>query len=135
MQIDKLIPMTAFVLEHPATTDYEWQLGNILRYASFLSQPLTLGMFVNTILEPHWTDDYETECGQDIYQDEMDAYNQAQSKVLFEGFTICNRGTKNCVNNLSLHLFGDILQSKTIEYLCRYQLTITPTAKTLIYGR
>lgn len=46
MRITKLIPCADFALEHPATTDYEWQLANILRYASFIKQKLSLWMII-----------------------------------------------------------------------------------------
>lgn len=61
------------------------RLNGIYRYASFLSKPLTLGMFVpcdedgNVLEEP-----IETIGGVELYNEQ---YQQAKKRVLFEGFT------------------------------------------------
>lgn len=82
----KLISMTDYILEHPATTDYEWQLTKHLKYAQLLKQPLTLGMFVpcddagNVLEEP----DIQIG-GVEKYSEK---YQQAKERVLFEDVTI-----------------------------------------------
>lgn len=92
--------MTDFVLEHPATTDYEWQLSRHLNYANFLQQPITLGMFIpcdeeGNVLElpkncnvPCSPSDWHegskcAECRREVY-----AWDEAKERVLFEGFEL-----------------------------------------------
>lgn len=89
----KLISMTDFVilqnllLANKEITQNECGL-RILKYANFLKQPLTLGMFVpcddeGNILE------YPID-GMKIgkHSSSYDVYNKAEKKVLFEGFEI-----------------------------------------------
>ena len=42
----KLTSMTDYILEHPATFDYEFLCSKHFDYAEFLKRPLELGMFV-----------------------------------------------------------------------------------------
>lgn len=95
----KLISMTDFVLEHPATTDYEWQLSKHLKYANFLKQPLTLGMFVPTDEDGNVLEDLKYCCdghhcgckGMPINvcsHKEIEVYVQAKERVFFEGFEL-----------------------------------------------
>ncbi|WP_277496804.1 hypothetical protein [Elizabethkingia anophelis] len=97
---NKLIPMTDFVLqefkrwENKETPDYQstgkYVLGTKI-YASFLKQPLTLGMFIpvdenNVPLE---FIEYEAWTGSDEeYNEYTHKYFEAKNKVLFEGFEI-----------------------------------------------
>lgn len=94
---DKLISMTNFVentkleVSKVKETDskvlYASYLSDIFNYADFLKQPLTLGMFVpcdekgNIINEP-----YNDGINDQYYNSAIDAYNEAKSRVLFEGF-------------------------------------------------
>ena len=126
--------MTDFVLEHPATFDYEWQLKKHLNYAKFLKQPLALWMFVpcdeygNVLQEPKCMYIYNTQCFE-CSADEMRRcreYLQAKERCLFEGFEI--------KNNDELY-YNDKLMSKdlefqgiTIENLVSKKLTLSQTA-------
>lgn len=110
----KLISMTEFVLNEKQKFS-ELGKGNydnsslaksydiVIRYAEFLRQPLTLGMFVpvneegkvlHEITEPnksdYWSDD-DTVFSAELYRnnlDELKKYNNAKEKVLFDGFSL-----------------------------------------------
>lgn len=84
----KLIPMIEFVLEsdekigNPYTLEKYRQVTR--NYANFLKQPLTLGMFVpcdeeGNPLRP---------VGAPFMKYEVEAYQQAKERVLFEGFKL-----------------------------------------------
>lgn len=127
--------MTDFVLEHPASTDYEWQLSNHLRYANFLKQTKQLWMFVpcdedgNILEEPDLIDER--------YNLKLLNYEQAKEKVLFEGFEyfksekhgflIKNKKTNYIV---FFHTKG----KQTLELLQYANLELTETGFKYFYG-
>lgn len=126
----KLISMVDFVLEHPASTDYEWQLKNHLNYANFLKQPLKLEMFVpcdddgNVLDEPN---NLAPNCGcMGICNNPCDEainieiYENAKEKVLFDGFYI----SKDYITNCILQIDDEWIQDKTIEDLIPYNLEL-----------
>lgn len=84
--------MTDFVLQEEKkglqNTDRHLRFEKILKYAKFLKQPLTLGMFVPCD-EMTEVMNYE-EIKQSVIEgtDSWDAYEKAKEKVLFEGFNI-----------------------------------------------
>jgi len=142
----KLISMTEKVLsvyKERMNTPYNdgvltaMDAERFVNYANFLSQPLTLGMFVpcvdNVPLEEpikykNWNDyNYS---GTDIgFKDEAEcrAYDKAKDNVLFEGFEVDMRGDGfNDVLILDKEFFKD---HKTIEDLTKYNLTLTEQAK------
>ena len=94
----KLISMTDFVLSKELILDNDNYkesdnaIDSIFKYANFLKQPLTLGMFVpcnydgNFLTKPPIREeDYE----DDLIDAVIDKrYEIAQSKVLFSGFTL-----------------------------------------------
>lgn len=140
-KMERLISMTDFVLmyidlQHAAY--YRYYTGN---YAKFLSQPLTLSMFVpcdeegNVLSEP----DYSTlkELYSEEYTLKANQYNAAKEKVLFEGFKICNLiESVKCVVNEGFHFSYDyaIKNGERIEDLVKYGLILTTTAKKQIFG-
>lgn len=84
MKIPRLYKLSQFIDE--ITLDFKeddhWMAEAYLaihRYNNFLKQPLTKDMFVCEIEEP--TDSYNSE---QYYGAEMDAYEAAQKKVIFE---------------------------------------------------
>ena len=97
----KLISMTDFVLEIQSeigTADYQvvaWQTkihgyDRILKYAHFLKQPLTLGMFVPCDVEGNVLEETEWKQFEGKYNDSeiiLNKHKEAQSKVIFEGFS------------------------------------------------
>jgi hypothetical protein len=108
-------------------------------YANFLSQPLTLGMFMpcdenNVPFEEDGTD------GNGYVLDKImfDQYQQAKDKVLFEGFFICHGADAKptdvkSITNGTVHVywFNNAQQwylSKglnTIENIVKYNITLT----------
>jgi len=156
MQIDKLIPATKFIID----LSFGYTNGFIplneyhsisLNYAQFLTQPLTLGMFVpvdddgEAIELPH-SEEYMSR--HSMYHNELFAFREAKSKVLFEGFVleyIFNPGgsfqiikpdntQQICIYKAQPNYF--IWNFKTVEELShRCDLQLTPTAKKQIYGR
>lgn len=139
--------MTDFVLEHPASTDYEWQLSNHLRYAKFLTQPLEPGMFVpcdddgNILEEPN---DYFPE---GIESDYSKKYQKAKEKVLFEGFRVVDNDSKSHPKTIQFQsIFNPFWflretnswhsskRLKTIEDLIKFNLELTETGFKYFYG-
>jgi len=132
----KLVSMIDFVLKKEELTfntidEYNnSRLINIERYATFLSQPLNLGMFVPAIevngkwevLEepPHYNEKISFFDGKIIpYKliKQVEQYQQAKDRVLFEGLTL------DSVERL-------LLSCETVEDLLdNYYRYITLTAK------
>lgn len=111
----ELISMTDFVLE---------QIGDNLKYAQFLKQPLNLGMFVPCTLEG---DVLEEPCsigvGNDFYlQRAEDEYKQAKDRVLFEGFEVRD---KWLIHNK--HTYTSIDSFDTIEDIVNFGLELMLT--------
>ena len=136
----KLISMTDFVLSHEKkgmqNTDRHLRFGSILRYAHFLKQPLTLGMFVPCDEDGNVLDCEPVNLGMmkgnfsDIYLRDNYIYGQAKERVLFEGFDIKD-GLSITDENSILHPFWnydgvwEISKGlKTIEDLIPYNLTL-----------
>ena len=131
--------MVAFVLQH--TLDIRQNGVNFIschRYASFLKQFLQLWMFVpcdengNVLEFPDPIHTYGLEPADYEYSDEdVEKYQKAKDRVLFEGFEVCNRlESVKCVVNGDLHFSYDhaIAKKETIEDLVKYQLTLTASA-------
>lgn len=91
----KLISMTDFVLKYDSVKfqsnpmSYVEPFSNILEYAKFLKQPITLSMFIpcdeegNILIEPTKDDlSFYTHRNLSIQEE----FKQAKEKVLFEGF-------------------------------------------------
>ena len=85
----KLISMTEFVLEQREKRNKDnIRFLDCEKYANFLNQPLTLGMFIpcdedgNVLKEPKNNGNQSTE----FFSVAFDKYQQAKDKVLFERF-------------------------------------------------
>lgn len=153
----KLISMTEKVLQLSknlgigGNTFYDFYLKTTY-YANFLSQPLTLGMFVpcdengNVLEEPKsWQNFLEySHISINGLKPEIYEYQKAKDKVLFDGFYII--GIEDCLfeielknNNLWLSFSkNDVIITdnttfeysiKTIENIIKYDLTLTESAK------
>ena len=148
----KLISMTDFVLEIQSeigTADYQvvaWQTkihgyDRILKYAHFLKQPLTLGMFVpcdvegNVLEEPEPISigkNIKDKLFEAIYNDdEVLRYEKTLSKVIFKGFAISEAGGAICDKSGIFNIFWLIDNNwklskgiKTIEDLIPYNLDL-----------
>lgn len=118
--------MTDFILTNEKTM---WSYPNvflnlILKYANFLKQPLKLEMFVpvdeegNVLEEPlqeHYTDCTEEQNAKDwLYN--LEKYEQAKNKVLFEGIDL-DTAKYHCERNV-----------RTIEYFTSFNVELTPNA-------
>lgn len=98
----KLLSMTEFVLQQnknlKLAEEIIPQYKSIVKYAEFLKQPLTLGMFVpvdeegNVLEEPK---KFEGKFGD--YQKILKKYVDAEEKVLFEGFEFSHDNNYNTV--------------------------------------
>jgi len=133
-QISTLVPMTQFIL------DAKYVGQETLNYAKFITTPLRLGFFIPCTLDdvpiqkPITWDIRFKDVGSMI--DEFHAeYDAAQSRCLFEGFTLCDRGSEICVVYNNEHYLWDIIKDKNIEYMVKECLELTPTAIQQIYGR
>lgn len=92
----KLISMREFVLERELEiTKNGTNFILCHKYAKFLSQPLTLGMFVpcdldGNVLEK--TEHIRKIGSEDKFDRHSDKYEQAKARVLFEGFEMHRNG-------------------------------------------
>ena len=138
MKQDKLISMVDFVkwvneVEVP-NIDNEYEAYNaILKYANFLSQPLTLGMFVpcldGVVLEEPL--DWRNKNSPLYKPYKCQQYQQAKERVLFEGVQVIEDRTL-FVNSKEIGMFTDgkfiYFGVSTIEDLVKYNPTLTETA-------
>lgn len=159
----KLVSMTEFILSlnNTANTSEEYGNGAFLkcaRYAKFISQPLTLGMFVpcdedgNVLEEPKqpdksdiWNDSALDSQTWANYQYQKDKYNEAKERVLFEGFKIVdktfNENTYHYItspngmnyyfcssDNCKTWEINNLHVSGDIESLIHFDLTLTQSA-------
>jgi len=137
--LTKLVSMVDFVLNEQRFKEDDAVCNfRITNYAHFLSQKLTLGMFVPTdengnVLKDPWATDNDAGSEKEI---EQINYNNAKSKVLFEGCKAENRTG----SYWSVYAPEDKIiwvqwnDSKTIESLIYTELTLTETATKQIYG-
>lgn len=92
-RIDELVPAKDYEMDYDTNSS---QLNAIKRYAKFLSQPLTLSMFVpcddegNVLEEPYIQRMYHM-VEHRPYSEIEKEYNNAKEKVLFEGWTMRNK--------------------------------------------
>jgi len=133
----KLITMTDFVLEqeqyrlknilpYPKSLSYD----KILNYATFLKQPLTLGMFIpcdeeGNVLEEKSIFNTTDECY--IFDSELFYnYKQAKDRVLFEGFF--SNGTGNAIlqqTQNALVIDMKFYKDRNVEYLLNSKCNLT----------
>jgi len=143
----KLISMTDFVLSREKKS-FGRQYYYCLKYANFLKQPLTLGMFVPCDLDGNVLNDPETTLSQGngaVYynaeQEDFEQYEQAKERVLFEGFEFSDMTDElsyHIQDKNGVYLFYYIIEKefrnfeignvKTIEDLVKYDLTLTESA-------
>ena len=109
MKERQLIGMVDYVLEHEIKEwDKSKRTGNQVavnceKYAHFLNQPLTLGMFVpcdedgNVLEEPEkWSESWSFEKKSKVSK-KNENYIKAKERVIFEGFTGCDYVENNMV--------------------------------------
>lgn len=115
----RVIPLIEFVLAEIGIGTFKYNEIQIRKYADFLQQPLTIGMFVpcdenNTpIPNPYEYDRNNI----DEWEDE---YEQAKEKVLFEGW---DKRIKD-IDTFKVHL----KTFKNIEEIINWDLKLTPSA-------
>lgn len=131
--------MTDFVLEIYKKKSSESGFYPIIRYAEFLKQPLTLGMFIpcdengKPLEEPPKITHFDpTEPVPDYVEQEFYDYEEAKEKVLFESYQLIYRFQKWKSTLITKNKDGlgqfDIYDYKTIEDLIPLNLTLTPNA-------
>lgn len=133
--MEKLISMTDFVLADM------YSIEGMVKYANFLKQTLTLGMFVPCDLDGNVLEDPRPLKAFDEineYEDRLDEYELAKSKVIFDKFKAINCNLFVDISdgyNLQFRWLKDkdcfmfnrgILIEKFIE---KYDLELTETAK------
>lgn len=98
MENNKLIPANEFLMQFKGCADYANAFHICVRYAHFLSQPLSKGFFIpcdendNVLEEPkEYSEWYKwgsfTKAGEAIV-DKCKKYHAGKSKILFKGFEI-----------------------------------------------
>ena len=126
IKIMKLISMTDFVLEQ-----FEEEIScavseqKMYDYANFLKQPLTLAMFVpcddyGNVLEIPTKENSNNTIDHDS---KLMDYNDAKSKVLFNGFSYINEVLINNKNHCSINKYD--LNKLSIESLIVFDLDCT----------
>lgn len=88
-----LTPMTDYVLSlNKPGMVYLTAMDNCVKYAQFLKQPLTLGMFVPCLPSGEPFNAFQMDCleNENSYHELRKAYNEAKERVLFKGFEIDN---------------------------------------------
>tara|TARA_R110000765_G_scaffold64983_2_gene126254 strand:- start:1499 stop:1945 length:447 start_codon:yes stop_codon:yes gene_type:complete len=143
MKDNKLISMVEFVKIMSNTngydcTDNEW-ISIVVEYGNFLSQPLTLGMFVPCVNGVPVEEPYKMYSSGLAFSSRKltkdgHAYKQAKSRVLFEGFSLVREkqhhslllnGTRRfLVLDGVLETYGN----DVIEKILFMNLTLTETA-------
>ncbi|MDQ1859281.1 hypothetical protein [Chryseobacterium sp. WLY505] len=131
----KLKSMTEFVLQQnknlKLAEEIIPQYKSIVKYAEFLKQPLTLGMFVPTDEEGNIID--KQPCftfANPEYKNKTECikYWQAKEKVLFEGFSIRKERNKKYVGTPGYEIELP-LNNMTIEDLANdWDVEMTPSA-------
>lgn len=140
---NKLIQMTTFVLEQAKSPIHRIDVAfNCIKYAKFLKQPLTLGMFIpvdenNVLLEEpvapknFWESDEQDAQLWAQHQYDSDKYNEAKERVLFEGFY---KEFNAVMSPQGGYLDVEGLKNRNIETIIGAELTLTATAIKSIYG-
>jgi len=134
----KLVRMTDYILEHPASHDYEYLLGKFLKYAQLLQKPLELEMLMpckddgTPMVPPERLKDIVNESmrGAIQYKNYVEIdYPEALEKVLFIGFDIKLSNERvsffhndRCVLTYSFVTNKFIGPTRTIEYLTNFGL-------------
>ena len=117
-----LISMTDFVLEDNG-------IHEVVKYAKFLKEPLTFGMFVpcDENNEPIIARHYQYFDNEFEHSEYLKKFEQAKERVLFEGFEYNQMGFVY-LNEKGCALDEEYMKTNTIEYLVKYNLKLTPTA-------
>ena len=122
--------MVEYILEHPATMDYEWFCGKVLDYAFFLSQEIKLEMFIPCKNGKPLSDPELTMMQGDgsVYysasDEDFNDYQEAESKVLFKDTTVINRGSYFVVEYCEYPIWVTWNKTKTIEDLLPLKLKL-----------
>lgn len=139
----KLISITDFVLKECGKCGNEPRLSRIEKYAKFLKQPLTLGMFVpcgengNVLEKPKGFSNIDMNIGE---HSKLIEYEEAKEKVLFERFEIIQGEGPACLTKFLVYNSEDIgfkkewkgdweFEFNSIERLCELDLELTESAK------
>ena len=152
-----LIPMVDFVnqIDEIEPKDYDqffdsWrmkQLRIIENYAKFLKQPLKLEMFVpcdddgNVLAEPKKPHTFASENSDEYikkWKSEIEIYNKAKEKVLFEGFKLYK--DYECAKYEDVYVDEEVCDGKfTIEELIKdvgeTKIKLSQTALNAIFGK
>lgn len=111
-------------------------VNKIFKYAQFLKQPLTLGMFVpcdedgSVLEEPFYDPSNEQYWASESYQ-----YQQAKERVLFEGWVIDYQSSYSIIvtdykNEFKFFIENNkVVSNGSIEDFIRFQPTLTQSAE------
>lgn len=136
--MEKLKPMTDFILEQSKIINDPEILARLLvSYATFLKQPLTLEMFIPLDLEDNVLDSYfynQFHTGHLVSDEEfkeVEKYQEAKSRVIFEGFEIDLNFSDLIMHKKGFGFNINELSRLSIEKICNdgYDLVLTETAK------
>lgn len=131
--VEYVIELDSRFGEHSTERFSRLYYKKIVRCAQFHSQPLALGDFVPCVdgvpMEDPRECDYKTEEGTiiDDYYHDCEQFQQAQSRVLFEGFEM----TVNIHGEWYVEGYGGCIYSHsnlTIEDIAKLKPTLTETA-------
>ena len=107
----------------------------IYKYARFLKQPLTLGMFVPCDLDGNVLEEpskYESVFGKatvnPLFEQQTVEYQQAKERVLFKGFVLNGEENVEIISNGVVFFWHDY-QQWIVEDLIRYSIELTQSAQ------
>jgi hypothetical protein len=124
-------------IDLPTVSDSEYRRLS-RNHRKFISQPLTIGMFVPTDLEGNVLSepkpmDFINGIDSPAYRLSERNYNEAKSRVLFEGFQYDKDGYVYEIGNpkhSGFILDEETMRGLTVEFLAAtYNLTLTDNAK------
>lgn len=149
----KLISMVDFVLEQDLQIPIGRTAGQMIKYANFLKQPLELCMFIPCkLVDGVWVvleepdrdnnkyDVYDREfCyfNDGLFLHDEQEYQEAKDRVLFEGFSLENKGQFTVWIQKENHSIcftdrGKIninsQNERTVEDVIKYEFLLTPNA-------
>lgn len=139
--METLISMTDFVISQwDKDITREEFTQRVIKYATLLKQPLTLGMFVpcdeygNVLIEPEFYKIYICDIKHYLNYIECGIYHSAKERVLFADIEAIKCTSYYILKFENKPVYISWNDSKTIEDLITHELKLTETAKKQIYG-
>lgn len=137
MKENRLISLNRFTLSQLENDENEHECFYFcVDYANFLNQPLNISMFVPAVFDdgkwvvleiPIKLNDKDSEVFYSASDKEIEQYQQAKDKVIFEGCIIADNELWFDAQKIAKFAFGKwiFIESETIQDLIKYKPTLT----------